>query len=120
MLMASDILLYQPEFVPVGQDQQAHVEIRARLRGGSISLRGTPGAHSVIPGESLAFTHGYIGWRRAQPTPENQTTVILPEPRCCYALRRSCPHRRAQDVKSYGNTIQMTDAERCSAKLRRW
>src|ERR1700733_5651406 len=27
VLMASDILLYQPKFVPVGQDQQAHVEL---------------------------------------------------------------------------------------------
>ena len=27
LLMASDILLYQPQFVPVGQDQQAHVEL---------------------------------------------------------------------------------------------
>src|ERR1035441_7125899 len=27
LLMASDILLYQPDFVPVGQDQQAHVEL---------------------------------------------------------------------------------------------
>lgn len=27
LLMASDILLYQPDFVPVGQDQDAHVEI---------------------------------------------------------------------------------------------
>ncbi len=25
--MAADILLYQPDFVPVGQDQQAHVEL---------------------------------------------------------------------------------------------
>jgi tryptophanyl-tRNA synthetase len=27
LLMASDILLYQPQFVPVGQDQTAHVEL---------------------------------------------------------------------------------------------
>jgi tryptophanyl-tRNA synthetase len=27
VLMAADILLYQPNFVPVGQDQQAHVEL---------------------------------------------------------------------------------------------
>ena len=27
LLMSSDILLYQPQFVPVGQDQQAHVEL---------------------------------------------------------------------------------------------
>src|SRR6185437_16420205 len=31
VLMASDILLYQPKFVPVGQDQQAHVELTREL-----------------------------------------------------------------------------------------
>ncbi len=31
VLMASDILLYQPKFVPVGQDQQAHVEITREI-----------------------------------------------------------------------------------------
>ena len=31
VLMASDILLYQPQFVPVGQDQQAHVEITREI-----------------------------------------------------------------------------------------
>jgi hypothetical protein len=37
VLMASDILLYQPQFVPVGQDQQAHVELTREMRGGSTS-----------------------------------------------------------------------------------
>jgi tryptophanyl-tRNA synthetase len=27
LLQAADILIYQPQFVPVGQDQQAHVEL---------------------------------------------------------------------------------------------
>ena len=31
VLMASDILLYQPQFVPVGQDQQAHVELTREM-----------------------------------------------------------------------------------------
>ena len=31
VLMAADILLYQPDFVPVGQDQQAHVELTREL-----------------------------------------------------------------------------------------
>src|SRR5580658_2425653 len=31
VLMASDILLYQPKFVPVGQDQQAHVELTREI-----------------------------------------------------------------------------------------
>jgi tryptophanyl-tRNA synthetase len=31
LLMASDILLYQPDFVPVGQDQKQHIEIARDL-----------------------------------------------------------------------------------------
>jgi tryptophanyl-tRNA synthetase len=31
VLMAADILVYQPDFVPVGQDQQAHVELTREL-----------------------------------------------------------------------------------------
>ncbi len=31
VLMASDILLYQADFVPVGQDQQAHVELTREI-----------------------------------------------------------------------------------------
>ena len=31
VLMAADILLYQPDFVPVGQDQQAHVELTREI-----------------------------------------------------------------------------------------
>ncbi len=31
VLMAADILMYQPDFVPVGQDQQAHVELTREI-----------------------------------------------------------------------------------------
>src|SRR5205085_9127761 len=31
LLQSADILLYQPEFVPVGQDQAAHVEITREI-----------------------------------------------------------------------------------------
>ena len=31
VLMAADILVYQPDFVPVGQDQQAHVELTREI-----------------------------------------------------------------------------------------
>lgn len=33
VLMAADILLYQPDFVPVGQDQKQHVEITRDIAG---------------------------------------------------------------------------------------
>jgi tryptophanyl-tRNA synthetase len=112
VLMASDILLYQPEFVPVGQDQQAHVEITREIARRFNFLYGTPGAHSVIPGESLAFTMVTSGGVGAQPLPENQTTVILPEPKVLLTPSPKLPGTDGRKMsKSYGNTIQMTDAE---------
>ncbi|MEI6478275.1 MAG: tryptophan--tRNA ligase [bacterium] len=33
ILMAADILLYEPDFVPVGKDQQQHIEIMSDLAG---------------------------------------------------------------------------------------
>ncbi len=52
VLMAADILLYQADFVPVGQDQQAHVELTREVARRFNLLYETPGIHSVIPGES--------------------------------------------------------------------
>ena len=70
VLMAADILLYQPDFVPVGQDQQAHVELTREVARRFNFLYGTPGIHSVIPG-SLAFTMATWGGAGAPPPPEN-------------------------------------------------
>ena len=35
LLMAADILMYRPAFVPVGEDQDAHVELPAKSRAAS-------------------------------------------------------------------------------------
>jgi tryptophanyl-tRNA synthetase len=96
----------------VGQDQQAHVEITREIARRFNFLYGTPGAQSVIPGESLAFTMVTSGGVGAQPLPENQTTVILPEPKVLLTPSPKLPGTDGRKMsKSYGNTIQMTDAE---------
>jgi tryptophanyl-tRNA synthetase len=82
VLMASDILLYQPDFVPVGQDQQAHVELTrelARRFNGFYKL----GDHEVLPEPKVLLT----------PSPKLPGT----------------DGRKMS--KSYGNTIQLTDPE---------
>jgi tryptophanyl-tRNA synthetase len=114
VLMASDILLYQPEFVPVGQDQQAHVELTREIARRFNFLYGTPGIHSVIPGESLAMTMVTSGGVGVLSLPANplKTKVILPEPKVLLTPSPKLPGTDGRKMsKSYGNTIQMTDPE---------
>ena len=114
VLMASDILLYQPDFVPVGQDQQAHVELTREMARRFNFLYGTPGTHSVIPGESLAMTMVTWGGTGAPPSPENlgETSVILPEPKVLLTPSPKLPGTDGRKMsKSYGNTILLTDPE---------
>jgi tryptophanyl-tRNA synthetase len=117
VLMASDILLYQPDFVPVGQDQQAHVEITREVARRFNFLYGTPGTHSVIrgeSGESLAMTMVTWGGVGVLPPPENlrDTKVILPEPKVLLTPSPKLPGTDGRKMsKSYGNTILLTDPE---------
>jgi tryptophanyl-tRNA synthetase len=86
VMMASDILLYQPEFVPVGQDQQAHVELTreiARRFNFFYKLDGGPNGGEVLPEPKVLLT----------PSPKLPGT----------------DGRKMS--KSYGNTIQMADPE---------
>ena len=88
LLMASDILLYQPEFVPVGQDQQAHVEFTREV--------------------ARRFNHFYkLRWwcRRT-------FTLCLPEPKVLLTPSPKLPGTDGRKMsKSYGNTILLTDPE---------
>jgi tryptophanyl-tRNA synthetase len=82
VLMASDILLYQPKFVPVGQDQQAHVELTREI--------------------ARRFNQFYkLGDHEVLPEPQ---VLLTPSPKLPGTDGRKMS-------KSYGNTIQMTDQE---------
>jgi tryptophanyl-tRNA synthetase len=82
VLMASDILLYQPQFVPVGQDQQAHVEITREIA------------------------------RRFNQFYKLGDLEVLPEPKVLLTPSPKLPGTDGRKMsKSYGNTIQLTDAE---------
>jgi tryptophanyl-tRNA synthetase len=83
VLMASDILLYRPDFVPVGQDQQAHVELTREL--------------------ARRFNQFYKG---------ESGREVLPEPKSLLTPSPKLPGTDGRKMsKSYGNTIQMTDPE---------
>jgi tryptophanyl-tRNA synthetase len=82
LLMATDILIYQADFVPVGQDQVAHVEVTREV--------------------ARRFNHFYPG--AGEP--------ILPEPQVLLTPSPKLPGTDGRKMsKSYGNTILLTDAE---------
>jgi tryptophanyl-tRNA synthetase len=84
VLMASDILLYQSQFVPVGQDQQAHVEMTREI--------------------ARRFNQFY--------KPASGEGEVLPEPKVLLTPSPKLPGTDGRKMsKSYGNTIQLTDAE---------
>ena len=82
VLMASDILLYQPQFVPVGNDQTAHVELTREV--------------------ARRFNQFYkLNGREVLPEPD---VLLTPSPKLPGTDGRKMS-------KSYGNTIQLTDPE---------
>jgi tryptophanyl-tRNA synthetase len=123
VLMASDILLYQADFVPVGQDQQAHVELTreiARRFNNFYQLDSDP---SAAGGDSSASL-GSVGPVLNLDDPnlllaeldtnqgENPYAGVLPEPRVLLTPSPKLPGTDGRKMsKSYGNTILMTDPE---------
>jgi tryptophanyl-tRNA synthetase len=82
LLMASDILLYQADFVPVGQDQQAHVEFTREVA------------------------------RRFNQFYKRDGQEVLPEPKVLLTPSPKLPGTDGRKMsKSYGNTIMITDPE---------
>jgi tryptophanyl-tRNA synthetase len=82
VLMASDILLYQPRYVPVGQDQQAHVELTREV--------------------ARRFNNFY----------ELDGREVLPEPDVLLTPSPKLPGTDGRKMsKSYGNTILLSDPE---------
>jgi tryptophanyl-tRNA synthetase len=82
VLMASDILLYQSKYVPVGQDQQAHVELTREV--------------------ARRFNNLYtLNGREVLPEPD---VLLTPSPKLPGTDGRKMS-------KSYGNTIMLSDPE---------
>ena len=82
LLQAADILMYQPRFVPVGQDQAAHVELTREV--------------------ARRFNNLYkLDGREVLPEPD---VLLTPSPKLPGTDGRKMS-------KSYGNTIMLTDPE---------
>ncbi len=133
VLMASDILLYQPQFVPVGQDQQAHVELTrevARRFNFFYPNPNNPAMFDVVYAKQgqLRGVFGDEAAKKIDPTgkgehfrPLDKTEVaaamqreceVLPEPQVLLTPSPKLPGTDGRKMsKSYGNTIQLTDPE---------
>jgi tryptophanyl-tRNA synthetase len=82
LLQTADILLYKPQFVPVGQDQVAHVELTREVA------------------------------RRFNQFYKPGDYDVLPEPQALLTPSPKLPGTDGRKMsKSYGNTIQITDPE---------
>ncbi|GGH05325.1 tryptophan--tRNA ligase [Silvibacterium dinghuense] len=85
LLQSADILLYQPDFVPVGQDQVAHVELTREV--------------------ARRFNQFY-------PSKTNPEVPILPEPKVLLTPSPKLPGLDGRKMsKSYGNTLGLSDPE---------
>jgi tryptophanyl-tRNA synthetase len=133
LLMSADILVYQADFVPVGQDQAAHVEITREIARRFNFIYGTKGSHSVTPFNHLVETRGLELAQELRPkggslvsrtisrkdmaaasSPEEieNTNEILPEPKVLLTPSPKLPGTDGRKMsKSYGNTILLSDPE---------
>ena len=127
LLQSADILVYQPDFVPVGQDQVAHVEITREIaRRFNFLYSTTPPATISTYGE-LEVTHGADVAKSMSPlgrpiiskayTFENaheavEFRQVLPEPKVLLTPSPKLPGTDGRKMsKSYNNTILLSDPE---------
>ena len=114
LLQSADILLYKPDFVPVGQDQVAHVELTrevARRFNQLYSSARTPEVEAARSDKELM---------KAEVSENVLEVELLPEPRVLLTPSPKLPGLDGRKMsKSYGNTIGLTDsAEEVRKKLR--
>jgi tryptophanyl-tRNA synthetase len=135
LLMSADILVYQADFVPVGQDQAAHVEITREIarRFNFLYPREVKGSRpaevlsyqelvrKVGPGLAKEMSpHKDGAATRPFTTSDEQLDIsdmlhqspILPEPKVLLTPSPKLPGTDGRKMsKSYGNTILLSDPE---------
>jgi tryptophanyl-tRNA synthetase len=90
--MAADILLYQTQYVPVGNDQTAHVELTREV--------------------ARRFNQHYPKVNRTTGPLEGSFADVFPEPKAVLTPSPKLPGTDGRKMsKSYGNTILMSDPE---------
>jgi tryptophanyl-tRNA synthetase len=95
LMMASDILLYQADFVPVGQDQVVHVEFTREV------ARRFNNFYPFHPAPQQALKR-----------PGILPTEVFPEPQVLLTPSPKLPGTDGRKMsKSYGNTVLLSDPE---------
>jgi tryptophanyl-tRNA synthetase len=110
VLQSADILVYQADFVPVGQDQAAHVEITREIARRFNHLYGSRPA-AVAKADPVSH---HISDKERLAELEQQTDVrqILPEPKVLLTPSPKLPGTDGRKMsKSYNNTILLSDPE---------
>ena len=103
LLQSADILLYRPRFVPVGQDQVAHVEITREIARRFHQIYGKEEAETDL--QHALRTKGDPG-----ALEERQFARLLPEPQVLLTPSPKLPGTDGRKMsKSYGNAIFLSD-----------
>lgn len=99
LLQAADILLYKPDFVPVGADQVAHVELTREV---------ARKFNQLYSPKRIVHEVGSLDTApRFEPDPER---LLLPEPQVLLTPSPKLPGIDGRKMsKSYGNAIYLTD-----------
>jgi len=99
LLQSADILVYQPNFVPVGQDQIAHVELTREV---ARRFNHFYSPKRIVPG---------VGYPSANiPTEPDPDRLLLPEPEVLLTPSPKLPGTDGRKMsKSYGNSILLSE-----------
>ncbi|MDP9038803.1 MAG: tryptophan--tRNA ligase [Acidobacteriota bacterium] len=112
LLQSADILIYRAEFVPVGQDQAAHVEITREIARRFNHLYGGAHAERAAAGRPDAAVAKSDKERLVELEQRSVVREILPEPRVLLTPSPKLPGTDGRKMsKSYGNTILLSDPE---------
>jgi len=105
LLQSADILLYKPDFVPVGQDQVSHVELTREVARRFNQLYGS----AVTPEVAAAKSDKEL--MKAEISENVLEQQLLPEPKVLLTPSPKLPGLDGRKMsKSYGNTIGLTEA----------
>ena len=104
VMMGADILVYQPDFVPVGLDQAAHVEITREIARRFNHLYGSKPTAAVRAKSDRE--------RLTELEQATEVREILPEPKVLLTPSLKLPGTDGRKMsKSYGNTILLSESE---------
>lgn len=115
VLQSADILIYKADFVPVGEDQVAHVELTreiARRFNGFYGATKPPQIIRTGSSRTKVLTSDGIEVELEPKADYVIPNIVFPEPQSLLTPTPKLPGTDGRKMsKSYGNTIMLTDPE---------